>query len=93
MSDGTHARPWGHRNHDKQMPRRYDLKGWGWGIGYNYSVRHNCPNPVPRPTFPKWSTRDWKLTQRILKGDRERWCYDYSDFIWLPPWYRKWRNR
>jgi len=93
MSDGTIARPWGHRNLDKQLPRRMDHAGWRWGIGYAYSCYHNCPNPCPRPTCPRWRTRDWKLTKRIIHGERERWRYNFEDFLWLPPWYRKWRKK
>lgn len=93
MADGTTARPFGRRNYDKQLPRRMDAHGWRWGIGYSYSVYHQCPNPCTRPSKPKWYTRDWKLAQRIMTGERERWLYDYSDFIWLPPWYRKWRKK
>jgi len=93
MADATTCDPWGHRNMDKQLPRRMDTNGWRWGIGYAYSIYHNCPNPVTRPTTPKWKTRDWKLAQRIMTGERERWLYDYGDFLWLPVWYRNWRKR
>jgi len=93
MSDGTYIRPWGRRNHDKQLPRRLCLYGWRWGVGYAFSIYENCPNPCPRPTKPRWHTRDWKLAERIVTGERERWLYDFEDFLWLPPWYRKWRKR